>query len=102
MMGETRAVIIKHKPLPEYTQSARVNRIAGKVILKMVLSASGEVQNINVVEGLPFGLTGEAIEPARRIEFEPAIHRDGRLLSQWIHVEYVFTSSGGVSVKYYP
>jgi TonB family protein len=101
-MGETRVAIIKHKPLPEYTPSARLNRIAGKVILKMVLSASAKVQNINVVEGLPFGLTDKSIEAARRIEFEPAVHRDGRLLSQWIHVEYVFTSGGDVSARHYP
>ena len=100
-MGETRAAIIKHKPLPGYTQTARVNRVEGKVVLKMVLSASGEVTDINVVEGLPFGLTEEAIESARRIEFEPAMHREGRLLSQWIQVEYIFRG-GGVAAVHYP
>jgi outer membrane biosynthesis protein TonB len=50
-MGETRAAIIKHKPLPEYTQSAHVNRIEGKIVLKMVLSASGEVETSRLLKG---------------------------------------------------
>lgn len=92
-MGETRAAIIKYNPQPSYTESARVNRIEGKVVLKAMLAASGEVKDIHVVEGLPDGLTGEAVEAAQRIEFEPAVHREGRLLSQWVELEYMFSLS---------
>ena len=67
----------------------------------MVLCASGEVTSIDVIEGLPFGLTEEAVEAARGIEFEPAVHREGFLMSQWIRVEYTFVD-GGVAARHYP
>ena len=93
-MGETRAAIIKAKPRPQYTERARMNRVEGTVILNVTLAASGDVKNISVVKGLPQGLTRAAIEAARRIEFEPAVHREGGLLSQWVELEYVFSLDG--------
>ena len=92
-MGDARAAVIKYKPRPSYTEGARDSGIEGKVLLKVLLAASGEVKDIRVIEGLSGGLMGEAIGAARRIEFEPAVHRDGRFLSQWVELEYVFSLS---------
>ena len=100
-MGETRAAVIKHQPLAGSTPAARANQVEGKIILSLVLSTSGEATHIDVVEGLPFGLNEEAIEAARLIEFEPAMHREGRLLAQWMRVEYVFMSGRCVSARCY-
>jgi len=82
-------VIISKKPRPKYTKAARNNKMEGTVVLKVVFSSTGEVNNIHTVTGLPFGLTERAIEAARKIKFKPAI-KDGRPVSMWIQLEYNF------------
>jgi TonB family protein len=77
------------RPEPAYPRRARRNAVRGTVILRMVLAASGKVEKITVIKGLPDGVTEEAIRAARLIKFEPA-ERDGRKVSQSVVVEYNF------------
>lgn len=60
------------KPRPTYTEVARKNNIQGTVTLRITFLASGLIGNISVVEGLPSGLSEQAIVAARKIVFEPA------------------------------
>jgi TonB family protein len=85
----TRKAMITSKPEPSFTEEARKNNVTGHVRLKMILSSSGAVSNIQVVKGLPDGLTERAIAAARQIRFTPA-QKDGRTVSQWVTVEYSF------------
>ena len=78
------------KPEPAYTRDARDNNIEGTVILRAILSKTGRVENIRVVEGLPYGLTEQAIKAAREIKFDPAM-KDGKAVSMWIQLEYNFS-----------
>jgi TonB family protein len=77
------------KPEPSYTKEARKNKIAGTVILKVVFTSKGTVENIHVVRELPDGLTERAIEAAKKIKFVPAT-KDGHAVSMWMQLEYVF------------
>jgi TonB family protein len=77
------------KPEPSYTESARVNQITGTVVLKVVFSSNGMVNNIRVVSGLPEGLTERAIDVARKIKFIPAM-KNGKYVSMWMQLEYNF------------
>ncbi|HMF56064.1 MAG TPA: energy transducer TonB [Pyrinomonadaceae bacterium] len=77
------------KAEPSYTESARKYSVNGTVVVRAVLSATGQVTDIHVVRGLPHGLTRSAIEAARRIRFEPA-QVNGRAVSQYIQIEYNF------------
>ncbi len=63
-----------HKEPPRYTEPARKERIQGLVILRLVIDETGEVTEIDVLKGLPYGLTESAIETVERWEFEPALH----------------------------
>lgn len=85
---DTRAVT-GSKPRPNYTKEARRNGVQGYVILKVAVSANGEIKRVKVVRRLPFGLTENAIRAACKLEFKPAT-KDGRTVSQWVNVEYVF------------
>ena len=78
------------KPEPSYTADARKNDISGTVILKVVFAKTGQVQNIRVVSGLPYGLTEQAINAARQIKFTPAMI-DGTPVSMWMQLEYNFS-----------
>jgi len=61
-------IISKQKA--EYTAEARSTGIQGTVTLRVTFLASGGIGSITTVRGLPFGLTEQAIEAARKIEFE--------------------------------
>lgn len=84
----TKARLIS-KPEPWYTEEARRNRTSGMVVLRVVFSKTGEVNNIQVVVGLPDGMTERCINAAKEIKFVPAT-KDGNPVSMWIQLEYYF------------
>ena len=59
------------------------------MILRAILAADETVKHIEVITGLPDGLSERAIEAARQIKFKPAI-KDGKPVSVWVEVEYQF------------
>jgi TonB family protein len=77
------------KPEAAYTQEAVRSGVTGNVVLRLELSADGFVRDVEVLEGLPDGLTEEAVKAARRIEFTPAM-KDGHAVSQVMRVTYNF------------
>lgn len=77
------------KPEPVYTERARLEQIAGTVVLRCVFGADGKVKHILVVQALPNGLTERAVAAAKQIRFVPAT-RDGKPVSMWMQLEYNF------------
>ena len=90
----SRRAVLTSKPEPGFTDEARQNNVSGTVRLSAVLCRTGRVTDIEVVEGLPHGLTELTVEAARRIKFTPA-EKDGQAASQRIKVEYGFYFIGG-------
>jgi TonB family protein len=86
----TRPAKIKKLTEPSYTEEARAKRVQGTVVLTAVFCRDGKVTNIEVVQGLPYGLTENAIETTRRIEFDPA-EKDGEAVSQRFRRECTFS-----------
>ena len=80
---------IKSRPLPHYTEEARQHGAHGTVVLQLVLRASGDVTDIIIIKGLPYGLSEEGIKAAQGIKFEPAM-KDDHKVSQSLMVEYEF------------
>lgn len=80
---------IRSKPNPRYTEEARRKGVAGRVVLSVVLCRTGEAGDAEVVEGLPHGLSEEAIKAARRLKFEPA-RKDDERVSVRVRVVYHF------------
>ena len=78
--------LIIYKPEPPYTEAARMKEVSGVVRLRVVLSATGRVTDIEVVKSLPNGLTESAIRVARQLRFFPA-EKDGRPVSQYVVLE---------------
>ena len=77
------------KPEPQYTEEARRNQVTGTVMLRVVFSSEGQVDQIRALRSLPFGLTERAIAAARQIKFVPAM-KDGRHVSVHMQLEYNF------------
>jgi TonB family protein len=86
----TRRAVITFRPDPGYTEEARKNNVEGLLRLRVVLNLSGEVTDISVIKGLPDGLTEKAKAAARQIKFTPA-EKDGRKVSQYAVIEYIFS-----------
>ena len=85
----TKKAGITFKPEPGYTEEARRFNVTGTVRLRTILHASGAVQAIVVVKGLPHGLTEKAVAALRQVRFQPAL-KDGRPVSQYAVFEYHF------------
>jgi|GEM_PF-5600298 len=88
-VGTTQALAIFIKPKAAYTPKAKRLNIHGTVILKITFLASGEIGAIVPVEGLPYGLTEQAIAAAKGIRFKPA-KRNGVPYSVTRRVEFPF------------
>ena len=82
-------VKILSQPDAVYTSEAARQHVVGTVTLIAVFTAGGEIKNIEVVNGLPAGLTESAIAVARKITFTPAM-KDGHSVSQKMQLEYNF------------
>ena len=82
--------VIHEMPQPEYTEEARRQKVAGKVVLHVMLYRDGTVSLFEVVGGLPGGLTEKAVAAAWKIKFTPAEDK-GRKVSVRRRIEYVFT-----------
>jgi protein TonB len=59
-------------PNPVYPEAARRARIQGVVVLECTIGKQGNVINVNVLRGLPLGLTEAAIAAVERWKFKPS------------------------------
>lgn len=89
-VGPTEAIKITAKPRANYTDAARQNQVQGTVTLRVTFLANGSIGSISAVNGLPNGLTEQAIAAARSIRFEPA-KKGGVPYTVTKQVQYNFT-----------
>ena len=85
---DNKAFILK-KPEPSGTSEAKRHSFHGMVVLHAILGANGQVTNVTIIKGLPYGLTKKSIEAALLIKFRPAT-KDGEFVSEWVRLEYEF------------
>lgn len=94
LLGDTQDVVMtddsvdspprpKHRePLP-YPPSARKQGVEGYVVLSVLISATGEIEKVEVLESSPSGMFDQhAIEGVRDWRFEPAQYQ-GRNVKVW-------------------
>jgi TonB family protein len=55
-----------------YPPAAKEARITGTVILRVLVGRTGEVEDVEVLKGLPKGLSAAAVAAVRQWRFEPA------------------------------
>ena len=67
----TRPTVISQKA-PGYTEEARLNHVQGRLLLSLVVDATGKPVHIQVVRPLGFGLEQKAVEAVAGWRFEPA------------------------------
>jgi TonB family protein len=77
-------------PNPSYSDEARAAKIAGSIVLRVVVSANGRAENVAVMRRLGYGLEEKAIEAVQNWEFQPAVGRDGIAVPVVVPVEVTF------------
>lgn len=70
--GDVEKPVKVHAPAPTYTELARKEKTQGKVIVQTVIDENGDVTDVEVLQGLPNGLTEQAIAAIEEWKFEPA------------------------------
>ena len=83
------SVKILSKPEASYTFAAGRQHVVGVVRLTVVFARSGEINDVQVINGLPAGLTENAIAVARQITFTPAM-KNGHPVSVRMVLVYNF------------
>lgn len=71
---EVTAPVVIEKKAPSYTEEGRKAKHQGRVVLRAVISEEGLVEDVEVVEGLPYGLTEAAVAAVRAWRFHPALY----------------------------
>jgi protein TonB len=85
-------------PKAEYPEEAYKSGIHGKVTLSVRFLAGGRVGTVEVVKGLPGGLSEEAVRAAKKIRFVPA-RQDGRMINTTENVDYYFANPRSCSLQ---
>lgn len=83
-------ILVIAKLRAQFTEAARTKKTSGKVVLNVAFAADGSIEKILVVNGLPNGLTEQAVKVARMIRFLPE-EKDGVRVSVTRNVEYTFS-----------
>ncbi len=61
-----------HHVQPVYTEEAREARLQGVVIVQAIIDTMGGVRNVQVLKGLPMGLSESAVAAVQEWRFRPA------------------------------
>jgi TonB family protein len=76
-------------PQPSYTDPARAAKFQGIIVLEVVVSPEGQMQEARIVRGLPFGLNESAMNIMQSWRFKPAM-RTGEPIQAAVMVEVSF------------
>ena len=77
------------QPSAEYSREARKKQVEGKVMLSLVVTREGLPTDIQVINGLGYGLDEKAVDAARQYRFQPAT-KDGKPVAVQIKIEVNF------------
>lgn len=77
-------------PAPTYTEEARKERIQGVVIVRTIIDEHGDIQETEVLKGLPLGLSEAAVDAIREWTFEPALDENGEPVSVYYNMTINF------------
>jgi TonB family protein len=78
-----------YKLEPEYSEEARAAKLAGTVLLKIVVDIDGKAKDIEVVNGIGLGLDEQAVLAIQQWKFKPA-EKDGLPLPVMAQIEVNF------------
>jgi protein TonB len=82
--GEESPAVLEKKVAPKYPEEARSAGVEGTVVLDVLIDESGHVSDIQVLRGLPLGVSEAAVSAVARWQYRPARGRAGPVASRKI------------------
>ncbi len=70
--GDVKGPVKIFSPPPQFTGEARKKRVQGVMIIEAIIDKNGSVRCLNILKGLPSGLSQAAAEAVRKWKFKPA------------------------------
>ena len=89
---------ITYRKIPEMTAEALAHGVRGRVKLEAVLCRNGQVTDVRVIEGLPYGMTAKAVESVLTMRFKPA-EKNWHTVSEKMAFEFDFKGIGDRSAE---
>jgi protein TonB len=80
--SEESAAILESKVEPKYPEAARVAGVEGTVVLDLLIDEKGQVTDIQILRGLPLGVSEAAVEAVSLWQYRPARGRAGPVASR--------------------
>jgi hypothetical protein len=93
----SKSLFITERPVPQLTEKQLEFgniHVQGTVTVRVEFLADGHLGKIFPITTLPYGLTDNAVEAAKKINFEPEI-KDGQRVNIFKQLQYFFTWDGG-------
>jgi TonB family protein len=87
---QSTAVVPVSEPNTKYTREAWERGVTGVVRLRVTFHAGGYISDVETVEGLPYGLSEEAVKVAWQKKFIPATE-NGKPVTVTQEVDYIFS-----------
>ncbi len=80
---------LRSKVEPEYSKEARICRLVGTVLLRIVVGSDGKARDLKVLHGLGMGLDENAIAAVSQWQFEPGV-KDGQPVNVFAQIKVNF------------
>jgi TonB family protein len=74
--------VLQKKVAPKYPEAARSAGVEGTVVLDVLIDEKGQVTDIQVLRGLPLGVSEAAVNAVSRWQYRPARGRTGPVASR--------------------
>src|SRR5216684_1448866 len=87
--GSVTAPSLLQKVEPEYSEEARIAKLAGTVVVGGEIGPDGLAHNLRILRGLGLGLDQKAIEAIQQWRFKPGA-KDGQPVSVMVNIEVNF------------
>jgi protein TonB len=87
--GSVRPPEILVEPVPEFSEEARKAKVAGNVVVDLIVDEQGRPTHIRVLQGIGMGLDEKALEAVRQYRFKPATE-DGKPVRVELQVDVRF------------
>ena len=80
---------VLYQPEPEFSEEARKAKVAGNVLVGLIIDANGHPQSVHVLRGIGLGLDEKAVEAVQKYKFKPAME-NGHAVPVQMQVEVNF------------
>jgi protein TonB len=87
--GGVSAPVVLYQPEPEFSEEARKAKVAGNVLVGIIVDEQGRPQHVRVIRGIGLGLDEKAVEAVRNYKFKPAM-KAGKPVAVELNVEVNF------------